>query len=434
MKRLLVIFLLIFSVKANSQIFTQTYVDKCTGEIKTVVTTPMGNGMVAVAFYNQIKTFTNVEVTNGTVQAWLNQVYSDYNSRPCPVTNVVQQTIQNTVSQTAATAASQAASSAASSAASAAASSSASAAAGTSPPPATSSSSSSSSQNNSSGSSSSSSESKSEGSKSEQKSEQKSEEKKSEEKKSEESKEESKEESSEEKSEEKKDEKKKEDKKKKGGGGNPMLVSSDLAVTQATDGRYSAMISTGISKSSMTGSGSWGVTSMIWTTFDQFALNAGYTKMNYQKGALKSIRSFSLTTAYLQGNFMIMKGFTYIKPDPKFGTWGYNIGVINLLLKNGKGFDYSLSSSMTAFWTKPYAIDRRLMLSPQIFLSNSPITWNPTTGQTIVSREYGFAVGVSADYKLTKRFGFNFSYRGMGSTQEGSKFLNNFLIGSRIMF
>jgi len=98
MNKILLLFFLVFlSFGVNAQVFTQTYVDKCTGEIKTVITTPMPNGMVMVAFYNQIRTFSNAEVNNGTVQRWLNEVYLDYSSRPCPAIAVVQQTVQQTV-------------------------------------------------------------------------------------------------------------------------------------------------------------------------------------------------------------------------------------------------------------------------------------------------------------------------------------------------
>ena len=74
--------LLALSFNVDAQTFTQTYVDKCSGEIKVVISTPMPNGMVMIAFYNQMKSFTNAQVNNGTVQAWLDAVYKDYGTRP----------------------------------------------------------------------------------------------------------------------------------------------------------------------------------------------------------------------------------------------------------------------------------------------------------------------------------------------------------------
>jgi hypothetical protein len=182
----------------------------------------------------------------------------------------------------------------------------------------------------------------------------------------------------------------------------------------------------------MTGTESWGLTSLVWTTLDQFALNGGYTKMKFEKGSLKSINSYSMTTAYLKGTLMLMQGYTYIRPDPKFGTYGYNVGVISLFLKNDNRYDLSISTSMLVFWTKPYQISRKATLSPQIFLSNSPITWNTVAGESVISKNMSYMLGASYDYKLSKRFGINLNYRFASSTYPNSDITHNFMIGSRM--
>jgi hypothetical protein len=88
---------------------------------------------------------------------------------------------------------------------------------------------------------------------------------------------------------------------------------------------------------------------------------------------------------------------------------------------------------VVTFWTKPYVVDRKITLSPQVFLMNSPISWNSKTGETTVDRQFGFLVGSSFDYKISKRFGFSFNYKLAGSTLKGAPLLSNFLIGSRVM-
>jgi hypothetical protein len=64
---------------------------------------------------------------------------------------------------------------------------------------------------------------------------------------------------------------------------------------------------------------------------------------------------------------------------------------------------------------------------------NSPILWNSKTGETTVGRNFGFLLGSSFDYKLTKRFGLSLNYKLSASTQKNSPILSNFLIGSRVM-
>jgi len=383
----------------------------------------------------------------------------------------------NAAGNAASSAASGAASNAASSAASGAASSAATTAAApppvvaapppppptSTPPPASSSSStpppangssSSSGGSSSSSSSSSSSESKSSGSteqkqeqKTEQKQEQKQEEKKTESKqeekkeesKSEEKKDEKKEESKEEKKDEKKEDKKEEKKKeekKKSESTNPMLLASDITAAESADGKYLASITIGVSKASMAGDESYSGGLVVNSNLSSIVTTGGYTKMKFtDDGQLDGIHSYGTAFAYLSGNYMNLLGYTYIKPTPKRGTYGYNVGVINLFLKNDNTnkFEYNMASSAIVFWTKPYQYSRKLTISPQVFTMFSPISYNSVSGATTVNRHMGFLLGAAFDYKISKRFGFSFNYKLSGNTKPFSPFLSNFLIGSRMV-
>jgi hypothetical protein len=213
-----------------------------------------------------------------------------------------------------------------------------------------------------------------------------------------------------------------------------MLVSSDYSVVESPDRKFGSILGLGWSRSSMAGDESFSANAMIWSNLKQFALGGGYTKMDFSEGKLNAIHSYGVTAAYLDGNYMGLLGYTWIKPHPKYGTYGYNVGVVNLLLKNAKGgFDYSVSSSSVAFWTKPYQYSKKLTLSPQVFLMLSPLSYNSVTGITTVNRHAGFLLGSSFDYKLSKRFGFSFNYKMNGSTQPNTPILHMFLVGSRMI-
>jgi hypothetical protein len=268
----------------------------------------------------------------------------------------------------------------------------------------------------------------------EQKQEEKKTESKSEEKKSDEKKEESKEEKKDEKKEDKKEEKKKEEKKKQEAT-NPTLLASDITVAEASVGKYLASISLGLSKSSMAGDESYSAGLVVNSNLSSIVTTAGYTKMGMTSdGQLDAIHSYGTAFAYLSGNYMNLLGYTYIKPTPTKGTYGYNVGVINLFLKNTNGgFDYNMATSTIVFWTKPYQYSRKLTISPQVFTMFSPIAWNSVTGVTTVNRHMGFLLGSSFDYKISKRFGFSFNYKMSGNTKPGTPFLQNFLIGSRMV-
>ena len=122
------LFIFCLAFKANGQTFTQTFVDKCSGQLK-VATTTYVNGSAYVSFYDQMRVFSPAEVTSGAMQIWLQSVYVTYSTVGCPQNVVVQQTVQQTVNQAVAAAAQQAATQAASAAAAQAASTAASQAA-----------------------------------------------------------------------------------------------------------------------------------------------------------------------------------------------------------------------------------------------------------------------------------------------------------------
>ena len=51
-----------------------------------------------------------------------------------------------------------------------------------------------------------------------------------------------------------------------------MLLASDLTTGQGADGKYSAAITMGLSKSSAIGNESWSLTSMIYSNLQQFVV------------------------------------------------------------------------------------------------------------------------------------------------------------------
>jgi hypothetical protein len=273
--------------------------------------------------------------------------------------------------------------------------------------------------------------------KTETKQEEKKEESKTEEKKTEEKKEEKK--SEEKKDEEKKKEeekkKKEEEKKKKQEVANPTLLASDVTAAEASAGKYLASISLGLSKSSLAGDVSYSAGLVVNSNLSSIVMTGGITKMGLTAdGQLDAIHSYGTAFAYLAGNYMNLLGYTYIKPTPKKGTYGYNVGVINLLLKNDNGgFDYNMASSAIVFWTKPYPYSKKLTISPQVFTMFAPISYNSVTGETTVNRHMGFLLGAAFDYKISKRFGFSFNYKISGNTKPYSAFLSNMQIGSRMV-
>lgn len=381
--------------KVNAQNIVQTYLDPCDNKTYTV-TFPLPNNSITILIRNQVKSFTYAEAQSGAIQLWVNQIFAT----PCPVTQVTTQVVTQAVNQ-AASAAASAASSASSTATSSVPSSSASSSSSSSQ------SSSTTGENNSSSSSSESSESSSSDSKSESKSENKKEDKK--------------------------------EGKKEQARINPITFSSDLTTGQNPDKSYAAVASFGISQSSLTGEASWGANAMIWSNLQQFALSGRYTKMVFDQGELKLIHNYSTTGAYLNGSYMALVGYTCILPTKKWGTLGYNLSLLGLALKNPKvegliqpNFTTLTSYSLTGFWMRPFVVNKKMSLIPELFVMNSPLMFNIMENQLTKDKTLGLIVGTSFNYSITKRFAFSMNYKLSTSTNPTIPNLNFFLIGSRI--
>jgi hypothetical protein len=118
---------------------------------------------------------------------------------------------------------------------------------------------------------------------------------------------------------------------------------------------------------------------MIWSSFNQFALSARYTKMG------KAIFNYGLTGVYLQGNTIAFATAAVIKPIGKAVT----------------GFNYALTytgefgNGLMAFYTRPFKVNKYLSMSPDIYVSNS------------LTRDVGILTGSGFDVSLSKRFRFN---------------------------
>jgi hypothetical protein len=223
--------------------------------------------------------------------------------------------------------------------------------------------------------------------------------------------------------------------KKSGGNGgarsNPVIVSSDLTSAQNLDKSFTGIINIGMSQSSLTGSSSWGVTSMIWLNFKQYALSGRYTKIQYNKsGTLKLIHNVNLTSVYSYGNVLGFLGYSTILNAGKWGVTGANLS--GAITKSSEDNNLFLSPSLTAFYTKPLKINDRLVISPEIYIISTPLVYSSVEKVTVTDRTFSGFLGAGFDYQITKRFKVNVNYKANVSTNSELPILSFFLIGSKI--
>ena len=216
-----------------------------------------------------------------------------------------------------------------------------------------------------------------------------------------------------------------------GGRSNPVIVSSDLTSAQNLDKSFTGIINVGMSQSSLTGSSSWGVTSMIWLNFKQYALSGRYTKIQYNKsGTLKLIHNVNLTSVYSYGNVLGFLGYSAILNAGKWGITGANLS--GAVTKSSEDNNLFLSPSLTAFYTKPLKINDRLVISPEIYIISTPLVYSSVEKVTVTDRTFSGFLGAGFDYQITKRFKVNVNYKANVSTNSELPILSFFLIGSKI--
>jgi len=206
------------------------------------------------------------------------------------------------------------------------------------------------------------------------------------------------------------------------------MVSSDLTVAQADRNKFTTMLALGYSKSSMTGQSSWGVSAIIWSDLQQFALSGRTTLMNFKDGKLKSIGNYSITGAYVANTKMLIGGYTYIKPTKKIGVVGANFGLIGLALPES----YSFVKSLTGFWTKPVQLTPRHSISPGVFVMSAPVSYSTSSGWNL-SDAFSVMGGVGYNLRISKKFSIACDYKLNVSSVPGTPALSFMLIGSKIM-
>ena len=222
----------------------------------------------------------------------------------------------------------------------------------------------------------------------------------------------------------------------KGGGkssarSNPVIVSSDLTSAQNLDRSFTGIINIGMSQSSLTGTSSWGVTSMTWFNFKQFAISGRYSKIQFSKnGKLKLIHNLNLTGVYSYGNYLGFLGYSAILNAGKWGVTGVNVSAAATKIpEDGNLF---ISPSVTAFYTKPFKANTRLIISPEIYIISTPLIYSSVDKVTVTDRTFSAFLGSGFDYQLSKRFKFNFNYKLNMSTNPDFPILSFFLIGSKV--
>jgi hypothetical protein len=160
--------------------------------------------------------------------------------------------------------------------------------------------------------------------------------------------------------------------------------------------------------------------------------------MHFDEGKLQGISNFGATIAYAFGTKFGFGTYAYIKPLGKWGVTGvnYTLSFAEQAYQPDPTAEassqFSLTSSILLFYTKPFTLNKRLSVSPDIYLSGSPLIYLTKEGSFTESSDMGILTGFGFDYSFTKRFKLNIGLKTSISTNPEVPMLYFAVIGSKI--
>lgn len=253
----------------------------------------------------------------------------------------------------------------------------------------------------------------------------------------------------EEKKEESKSETKKEEKKeekKKQQAIQPILISANYMTMQNLDGSFNQVASFGMSKNSLTGGTSYNLNSMIWSNLKQFSLSLSKTEILfnhdkklpikvgkevfgyiYVKGSVYKITGLNATFMLMFNTKILSLGMNDVFLLKKGIVYGYAFGgnFINI------NKDFTSSLSATFFITKPFNF-KRVIISPLIATSSSPVLYTTATKDFIFVKDITYILGSNFDFNLTQRFKANLGINTINNTNKNIPTTYAITIGSKI--
>ena len=209
-----------------------------------------------------------------------------------------------------------------------------------------------------------------------------------------------------------------------------MMVSGDMIGMQSLTGGIDAVLSVGVSKSSIFGDRSYNAGTMIWSNLRQFSLSASTAKI-YMTSDYKvsGIESISASYSNNFGTNATSVSMSWIEPmSGRIGTFGIGF---NGSAVWGEMLDYgTYTIGWNALYTNSFKVGKNITYSPAFIVTNTPVNavnqMQEFNGDVMFISSNGFTI------QLTKRFIVNFNWTSIKSTNEMLPLINSFIIGSKI--
>ena len=255
----------------------------------------------------------------------------------------------------------------------------------------------------------------------------------------EESTEEESEETTEETEEEDTEEGGKKKKKKKKSNTAPPIIIANVSTMQNIDGTFQQAMTMGISKSSLRGDKSYGLTSMVWSNLKQYMLMGTFSKVFFKEGKPFMVYSAGIGASKMFTTVIGMNNHSLVFLGNKGLVMGGSLGITSIYLnydimrKTIIFDDNIISGNFTAFATKPIPLGR-VTISPMLAASKQLLNYAVYGEQSPVSKDLMYITGSNFDFSLTKRFKANLGINAINNTNKEIPTTFTITIGSRFTF
>ena len=227
------------------------------------------------------------------------------------------------------------------------------------------------------------------------------------------------------------------------------MVASNVAAQAGLDGSVRSYFNASVSQSSLTGTDSYSLSSIIGSTLKEFTLNGSKSHIffnydrkvpviidglewghYYDRGSIMMVQSVSTGIAYNFGTKTVTFGISNVylgQKENKFKGFagGYAFTFIQVFAENM----YMAMPSLVAFGTKPFVLDR-VTISPMLAFASVPVM---ISKEVMFNPDVIYVVGSNFDFNLTKTF-----YANIGGNVSGSTAMTpltySITIGSKFKF
>jgi len=148
-----------------------------------------------------------------------------------------------------------------------------------------------------------------------------------------------------------------------------------------------------------------------------------------RKGKLLGVASTSVTYVTDWNNKFIFYGWSFVKPLEKGAVAGIALSGNTLLLT---GNQVMISPSIIGFYTRPYQITKKQVISPEIYIISSPLMFGQRDKTTTYDPHISIFTGAGTDIRFTKKFKLNMNFKVNISTNPDVPIMSVFALGSKI--